>query len=175
MELHKLVAPATLLTMGTLAGSANAATTINTPFVATPGGTPITLAGASSPQFTFVQFPIVAGVPDFTKTELSGNGGAMVADPVTQTFSQFQVTNAFNESPGFANPGNYGIKFSANGVNFQGLATVLSDGNTIQGITFSALSGGVPEPGTWAMMVLGFGFAAGAMRRRRAQGAALTA
>jgi hypothetical protein len=30
--------------------------------------------------------------------------------------------------------------------------------------------GGVPEPGTWAMMLLGFGSVAAAMRRRRASG-----
>lgn len=32
----------------------------------------------------------------------------------------------------------------------------------------------VPEPGTWAMMILGFGFCAGAMRRRRKTAPGLT-
>jgi len=33
--------------------------------------------------------------------------------------------------------------------------------------TFSLSSGGVPEPATWGLMILGFGGVAGAMRRRR--------
>jgi hypothetical protein len=35
--------------------------------------------------------------------------------------------------------------------------------------------GGVPEPATWAMMIMGFGFVGNAMRRRRATGKAVTA
>jgi hypothetical protein len=39
----------------------------------------------------------------------------------------------------------------------------------------SAAVGAVPEPGTWAMMILGFGMVGGAMRRRKAAGAARVA
>lgn len=35
--------------------------------------------------------------------------------------------------------------------------------------------GGVPEPSTWAMMLLGFGFMGSALRRRRATGVTVTA
>jgi hypothetical protein len=36
-------------------------------------------------------------------------------------------------------------------------------------ITPLALAGGVPEPGTWALMILGFGLVGGALRRRQRQ------
>ena len=35
-------------------------------------------------------------------------------------------------------------------------------------ITFSTLGGGVPEPASWALMLVGFGGLGMAMRRRRA-------
>ena len=45
-----------------------------------------------------------------------------------------------------------------------------SNGNNdpmIDGVSFVATSAGVPEPATWALMILGFGAVGGAMRRRR--------
>ena len=46
----------------------------------------------------------------------------------------------------------------------------MSGGNNdpmIDGVIFSPAAGGVPEPATWAMMVLGVGFVGGALRSRR--------
>ncbi len=55
---------------------------------------------------------------------------------------------------------------------FSGLRQV--SGNTpdlfrdIKQVSFDAVfATPVPEPGTWAMMIAGFGFVGGAMRRRR--------
>ena len=46
--------------------------------------------------------------------------------------------------------------------------SVLAGGRTQNGVvgTFAAPAGAVPEPGTWAMMLLGFGLVGGAMRYR---------
>jgi len=38
--------------------------------------------------------------------------------------------------------------------------------------TYADVTGGVPEPATWALMILGFGAAGSLLRRRRASGAA---
>lgn len=47
-------------------------------------------------------------------------------------------------------------------------ATNRAYGNlTITGVTIAQLNAAIPEPATWAMMILGFGVAGGAMRRRR--------
>lgn len=62
--------------------------------------------------------------------------------------------------------------WSAVGVNFAGLAYSINFGGTanqtgFDNITFGSATpgtGAIPEPGTWAMMLLGFGFVGGAMR-----------
>lgn len=38
--------------------------------------------------------------------------------------------------------------------------------NLTTGMSFSAATGAVPEPATWAMMLLGMGMVGGAMRRK---------
>jgi hypothetical protein len=40
-------------------------------------------------------------------------------------------------------------------------------------ISYTAATGGVPEPATWALMILGFGAVAGATRRRRSMKASI--
>lgn len=40
-------------------------------------------------------------------------------------------------------------------------------GNTQQGYRLTALTGALPEPGTWAMMIGGFGLAGASLRRQR--------
>ena len=44
-----------------------------------------------------------------------------------------------------------------------------TDGFKIAGLGFTSAAGAVPEPATWAMMLLGFGFAGAAMRRGKTQ------
>jgi PEP-CTERM motif len=55
-----------------------------------------------------------------------------------------------------------------------GTEQVLADPPNIEGInafTFPGAAGGVPQPGTWAMMLLGFGAVGFSMRRRRTSAA----
>jgi hypothetical protein len=64
------------------------------------------------------------------------------------------------------------VSFNAgNGPLFVG-ATFMSETNSFE---FDNIAAGVPEPATWALMILGFGAIGGAMRRRKAQGSLATA
>ena len=73
-------------------------------------------------------------------------------------------------------PGCFGTNFcpySSIGVTFAGTAFSVDFGGTTNQVAFdnitlgSAVAGGVPEPTTWALMILGFGAIGGAMRRRQ--------
>lgn len=170
MKFQALITPATLLVAGAFSAPASASTVVDTTgWDATYGGTPITLAGASSSQYSFgltdYSFPIF-----FTKTTLSGNNGATASYPgETTTFSQVDTNGLFGPQPG-----DYGLQFSANGIQYVGTATVDDTGDHISQISYDVAS--VPEPATWAMMVLGLGLAGGALRRsRRTQLAAVNA
>lgn len=163
MKYQALVTPATLLVAGAFSAPASATAVVDTTgWDATYGGTSITLAGASSAQYTYSledwSFPF-----DATKTTLNGNDGATVSSPGSATYNSSVITNGII-GPW---PGDYGLQFSANGVQYLGTATVDDTGNHISEITYDVAS--VPEPATWAMMVLGLGLAGAAMRRSRRQ------
>jgi PEP-CTERM motif-containing protein len=161
MKLHELVCPTALLIAGSFSASAGATVVVDdTDYDATLGGTQITLAGAATPQYTFELDPFIE---DFTKTYLNGNDGATAAYPGDTVYSSSLLTRGVLGST----TGDYGLEFSANGVDYAGIATVINDGNTIDRITYDVVDRGVPEPATWAMMVLGFGVAGAALRRSR--------
>ena len=66
--------------------------------------------------------------------------------------------------------------FRTNAVDFNNLGFYgIIDGSTLNGRTFQPIGSAVPEPGTWAMMLLGFGGIGLAMRRRRPVRAAVAA
>lgn len=163
MKYQALVTPATLLVAGAFSAPASATAVVDTTgWDATYGGTSITLAGASSAQYTYSledwSFPFYT-----TKTTLNGNDGATVSPPGGSSYNSFVFTNGLSGPE----PGDYGLQFSANGTQYVGTATVDETGNHISEITYDVAS--VPEPATWAMMVLGLGLAGGAMRRSRRQ------
>lgn len=54
-----------------------------------------------------------------------------------------------------------------------GIFSFTAQGNNLTSFSASAVSAAVPEPGTWAMMLLGFGAIGFAMRRRRFTGGVL--
>lgn len=163
MKFKTTVTPVALLVAGSFGSAANA-TTVVTDYHPTDAGTPITLEGASSPQFTFINDYYFTA----PKAYLQGNDGAMVSTPsAPSSYSSGAYTSSFI----FDGDGNYGITFSANGTQYHGFATVTDMGQTISQISYDV--GGVPEPATWAMMVLGLGLAGGALRRSKRRQAAL--
>lgn len=65
-------------------------------------------------------------------------------------------------NPNFTN-GRLSASADRLGINWQGLS--FATGDTIRfNFTQDGVAGAVPEPATWAMMLLGFGFVGGAMR-----------
>ncbi|QWC57211.1 PEP-CTERM sorting domain-containing protein [Erythrobacter sp. 3-20A1M] len=153
MKASTIAKPAALFALAGMAGQAHAATTIDVDYDASPDGTPITIGGASSAQYTF--FSPSGG---FTKAFLAANGTARIGLPGEPTdrggvYVQDDKT--------------YSLLFDIGASRYSGTATVDSTGYKVTQISYEALSaGGVPEPATWALMILGLGAAGAAMRRR---------
>ena len=63
--------------------------------------------------------------------------------------------------------------YDTGGTNYASLGsnneTSIWNNQGLSGITFTRIDGAVPEPATWALMLLGFGAAGMALRRKRAQ------
>ena len=121
-------------------------------------GTPITLAGAASPQY-YYHAALIS--PLSNSYGIAGQGGATIAYPGSTTFQTSLVTAATTGIGFTVFAGDYSLLFSANGNNYAGTATVNSTGFITQ-IVYDLAP--VPEPGTWAMMLLGFGLLGVAMR-----------
>ncbi|MCP9221521.1 PEPxxWA-CTERM sorting domain-containing protein [Erythrobacter sp. LQ02-29] len=161
-----VAAPASLFALVGMAGSANAATTIDVDYEPTVDGTPITIGGASSPQYTFTlnEFSF-DGENVFRKTYLNANGTARIGEP-----GQPATQTGVNTQSNFSGPptgGDYSLLFDIGNTRYSGTATVDPSGYHLTQISYEALgAGGVPEPATWALMILGMGAAGAAMRRR---------
>ena len=68
---------------------------------------------------------------------------------------------------GFSGAGFFSVNNNFYGINLATGGATLIGGLGTQGITGITVAASVPEPGTWAMMLLGFGAIGAAMRRRR--------
>ena len=99
-------------------------------------------------------------------TVYDGLGGTGNILGTLNLLAQFNDNCVGDPTGGFCN-------WSAIGVGFAGTAYSIDFGGTanqtgFDNITFGSVTpGGVPEPSTWAMMLLGFGAVGFAMRRRR--------
>ena len=129
--------------------------------------------------------------PDYLEVLINGNvvaslsvdnyfGGEKDYDGATELFHrvnaggnpQYVDTLVDISTASFANSladasGNWSFGFRAGGAGFQGSS---DEGWGIDNwsIYGTLAPGAVPEPSTWAMMIIGFGAVGGAMRRRRA-------
>jgi len=102
------------------------------------------------------------GSPDtFNTIKFSGAGGFSWTLNGAQIFNNTLVADG-NQSMGRRVSYNFG-DYSVNKVEF------FSTGNSFEfdSIAGTLRGGAVPEPATWAMMILGFGVMGGALRRRR--------
>jgi hypothetical protein len=96
---------------------------------------------------------------NFVRVLLNGiDIGGQTPIPSPGTTSYFRTFTAFGTSAGFQN--------GANTLTFQ-----VTDYGVISGLRVDNLMGtAVPEPGVWAMLIVGFGLVASQIRRRRRQG-----
>lgn len=93
-------------------------------------------------------------------------------DATGTLLGQVNLLAQFNEGCGGDPTGQF-CNWTSAGISFAGVARSIDFGGTANqtgydNITFgSAFAGGVPEPATWALLVMGFGAMGAAMRRRR--------
>jgi hypothetical protein len=138
-----------------------------------PAGTPyLSVLGGGSATYTFTA-PVTSfefdwgSVDGYNTLTVSSTG----ADPVIIPGLSFpNAANGNQVAAGtnglFTVSGNAGEKFTS--------VTFASASNSFE-VDNLAVAGGVPEPASWAMMLLGFGGLGSLLRRRRSQGAAVTA
>ena len=123
--------------------------------------------------------PIVAGAEgDFLDSGPADHGALFdfsfdpLAAGASQTFSVF-FGASLNEADALSALGRVGAEVYSFGQSASdknggtpGYSTFIFG---FKGVGGTSLPGGVPEPATWALMILGFGAVAGAMRRRQAK------
>uniref|UniRef100_UPI0035C96ECF PEPxxWA-CTERM sorting domain-containing protein n=1 Tax=uncultured Sphingomonas sp. TaxID=158754 RepID=UPI0035C96ECF len=176
MNVAKALKPSMIFAAGTFATGAHAATTVDTTgYSSSFSGSNITLAGASTPQYSFVKN---ASSPLSADYVLNGLDGATVT-ATSQTNPFFPsstsgmvssvVTGVKSSTPSSADQ-YYGLAFQANNVDYTGYAKLNGAGDYIDEIDYKTMVASVPEPETWALMIAGFGGMGLAMRRRRHQG-----
>ena len=160
-----VAAAAVLLAAGSFASAANAVTVVVDAFASAGNGTPITIGNSATPQYSFIN-GLFRGF--FAGDYIQGNNGSTVAFPfngTTQMLLPAVLTD--NIAAGFSTNGDYQLAFNIGQTAYTGLATVADGGTEITTITYSPLVAAVPEPSTWAMMILGFmGVGFMAYRRR---------
>lgn len=149
------------------------------------GGTGANGSGAAT-SLTITGTPAGIGLPQgpvATSWTNVVNNSFTVTNGAITSFLFFSITGpgatadtelCLNSGP--SGPG-LGSRVCPANLNFLGLGGATEYGfnfNGAQGITFTLLrDNAVPEPATWAMLILGFGVIGGAMRRRRDAGLAV--
>jgi hypothetical protein len=154
---------AALFASGAFAAPAYAAQTVD--IAATPSGTAIDLVGDTTAEYYFYS-SIQGSAPELQAKLASGN----LVGPVSQT-PYYPGANAagLEKDQDTSVAGYYGLRFfDDNNQAYTGYALVDNTGKRITEIDFRAA--GVPEPATWALLMLGFGGVGAAMRHRRRAG-----
>ncbi len=129
------------------------------------------LSGSYTGVFTIDESRLPPSMPNADYFEVEGNG---TLDGVTgpQTIAFNTIGNSGGLTTGFPAFTNlFGDQLftgtTAAPVLRTGSFTLLLDGDATQEVTLDVSVAAVPEPATWGMMVLGFGAAGVALRRRR--------
>lgn len=99
----------------------------------------------------------VAGYAPTTLSFSDASGTVLSSTPVTLTFGAFTDPGVYARYSVMSSTGIGGFSFSDGAL-----------GNTsIDNVVAVSAAGAVPEPASWAMMIVGVGVAGGALRRRR--------
>jgi hypothetical protein len=193
MKRTKLVIPATLFAAGTFANPAQAA---NVDITASNDGTGINLVGDETPEYYFYlngnsPQPTALTPSSFTTLEGKYFAGNVVGPRSETAYYPNPGDSDLNKVQNTGVDGYYGLLFTVatnspkliaplatvgTPTQYQGYALVDDNGTHISQIDFHAIAPAVPEPATWAMMILGLG-ATGAMvrQRRRAEASGIAA
>ena len=118
-------------------------------------------ATASGPYIDLAPGAVVSGASIFSGTTTTAQAAAFQT-PGTHTLG-FRF---FNEATSAINYG-YMSLLSGGATGFPSTITGWTFENSGGAITVPSVSGAVPEPATWAMMLLGFGAVGVSLRRRR--------
>ena len=122
-----------------------------------------TLGTASSVTAESLFYQFVAGCGATFTTPNCGGSGSYVLRTL-EAFGNTYSANAFVSAFGVGNGGGAGTSFSAFADN---LALTTTAGTNSVNFAAASIAGAVPEPGTWAMMLIGFGAMGVSLRRRR--------
>jgi len=186
VQSKQLLAPAILFAAGSFAGSADAAVFVdNVDISPTVQGTRIAIGvPIADAQFNFSAINVK--IP-FGGVDALGTAGVFFeGDPSSSPYIP-DGSASFNTSvktvlPFGSGDGYLGLRFDVGADTYFGYATVDQGGWHISQIAYDAPNelsitskAGVPEPATWAEMILGLGAAGAVMRRRRQRSVALSA
>ena len=121
-------------------------------------GTPLTINFNGSFASTLTSFSLDIASHTFSTLTIFDKVGATLLSTV--------ITNT---AGAFTNPGVYAFyqTTSSNGIGGFSLSGSAQGNISIDNLTVTTGSGGVPEPATWAMMISGFGMAGAMIRRRK--------
>lgn len=116
--------------------------------------TPASLSYASSAATAFTSVSPLLNQVFFIGDGLTGDGTGMLQQFFVPT-GAIRLVLGFADAPGYNGaPGSYGDNVGSLAV-------------TSNIISAAGVTGAVPEPATWAMVILGFGVVGAAMRRRK--------
>jgi len=101
---------------------------------------------------------------------LESNDGFSQVAPSPGSQAVGTPNETFKDGVGSLSDGYYHLRFDLDGLTRYGYATVSNGGTTLDSVTYA-----VPEPSSWALMILGFGATGAAMRRRRQPSALVNA
>ena len=106
-----------------------------------------------------------------------GSSGGITLDMTSSSGGTFSIASGVNLEYYAVKSGNEFLVYEYDGSTNMFTTAGLGNGNNLPGlshIVFFGTMGGVPEPATWAMMLLGIGMiGAGARRRRQSQSRSL--
>ena len=183
IQYKQFLKPTILFAAGSFAGVAHAQVThLDLDYTSSDEGTLVALGvDPGQAQFTFTHSLMTFETPKDTST-IYANSGSQIFYEGTESFVPYSDgsypynTQVKSQGVDASGQGYYGVQFLIGDETEYGYLTVDNGGSHISAADFTANPGltpvvenpgNVPEPAIWAEMILGFGLAGAAMRRRQ--------